>query len=366
MLSIKDQLLKTLAFSLAITAAEIPYVSPVAATTILARSAEDIDYTVTGTPATVDTSGGHFRSGYARYAYGTGSASTLVKQAPFSTPETVFWIHFQAFTNQNASSNNQDSLILYDASGVERLVIRGTGTGGQVKLSTKNAALTYTDLTTCVANGWPFNGSTVQIDLSVNYAVSGSFHMYVNGVDICPFTGNLTTDGQTQLDQFAYQTPSGLSELGVSELIAADGDTRSMALWTCAPASAGTNQNWTPNTVANVNPNAINDSNSVSTTSQPTVTEWNGPAIPAGLFTVLDISQSLRLEKGATGPATAKAILRPETGSTDYSSSSTFTLLTSFQNFFFDWGVNDPNTSAPWTTGAVSSHCGQQGAVSQP
>ena len=76
--------------------------------------------------------------------------------------------------------------------GVSRIVLRQTGTYGQIKVSTRNAAGTITDLATASSNF----SAAARNDQKVNYTCSssGGIALYIDGTSVISYSGNPCTD----------------------------------------------------------------------------------------------------------------------------------------------------------------------------
>lgn len=337
--------------------------------TLYFAGGEDTSFSLSGS-FTLVGGGVTYRSAFCREAIGTTSGVVTTTAWPMTTsaatpqwgPSSSFYIHGQYYGN--ASSNTTASAILLalaDSSGVGRILVRGTGTAGQVKISTRNAAGTIVDLVTSAAGALPAasSGNPVAIDLFVNYAVSGQCTLYANGVSIAD-TGagiNVTTDSATALGQTFYGaaiTAGGGITVGWSECIAQSTTTLGMALWTLIPAATGNTQSWTPNTVANVNKGAINDTTFVSTGTAAVLSEWTTNITPpGGIWSVNAVVQEARVSIGTTGPQHFAWVLRTADGS-DHTTGS-LAPTTSFSNFNNQQWLTNPHTSAPWAVADITT-----------
>ena len=304
--------------------------------TILFAGGEDMDVAFTGTVAMTTTST-QFRSGYGRAAISvTAAAAADPPTNRFTVPafanQSSIWVHAENIAGGTTSTTSVQSLGVFGSDGVRRILVRGTGTAGQVKISTRNTAGTIADLATCTSGAWPV-ASLNKLDLFLNYAVSGQVTLYINGVSICTFTGDVTTNSVTAVNQVDFAGTQAGAAFSWSEIVVASTDTRNMNLVTLAPVANGTTQAWT-GVVGNVNPTTINDANFINTGSSAQVAEFTTGTLPAGTaWNVLGIKQAVRALKGATGPATFDYIFRPSSGSTDYAQCAGATLTTSFANY---------------------------------
>jgi hypothetical protein len=342
---------------------------PASATNILFAGGEDISFTPIGTTQySLSCAGLACRSTFARYAIGGVNSTTVADppanrmQTPTFTAGSNIWVHGQFFNAVNTTTLNEQGVILRSPDGVSRIIVRQTGTAGQLKVSTRKSDGTITDLAT--ATGTYSTGITA-FDLYVNFTCSGAggVQLYLANVQVINYSGSpCTTDPATQLNQADFASLNNTATLCTinngfcwSEIIIADADTRGMALWTLAPAAAGNTQSWTPNTVGNVNPFIFNDLTSVATGSNNALSQWTTPvAAPSGAWNVLAVSQEARLAVGLTGPQHFEWLLRTKDGTNNVTGSMA-PLLVNFSNFTNQiWAVN-PTTSAAWSISDIAA-----------
>jgi hypothetical protein len=316
---------------------------------------EDTSYASTNGLSTT-TNGSYYRSNFSRMAAGVNGGNTGVPLGsyltfPFTATQTI-WAHGQVYPSTSGANTNGVLIAFNDSTGTARLVVRvGNGTN-QYKVSTVTASGTFVDLATSATNVLN-TGAVASVDFNITYSTTGSFTMYVNGVSVLTYSGDLTAaSGLTTLGGISL---SGISPYGTtwwSEIVVSTTSTLGLGLWTLAPAAAGATQGWTPNTVGNVNPTTINDSNFVSTTTANTISEWTtNSTVPSGTWSVLALAQEARVRVGATGPQHFEWILH--VGGSDYTQGSVAP-LTSFSNFTAAanngiW-TNNPSTGSAWIT----------------
>ena len=336
--------------------------------TILFAGGEDVDFTFIGS-VSITTSAGQFRSGYARESVGAANSSTASDPPTnrFLTPvvanQTVLWIHGTNVAGLSSTTANNQMIGVYGSDGVRRLLVRQTGTNGQVKISKRDSGGTITDLVTCTVGAWPIGGGTQKLDWFVNYAVAGEVTLYVNGTQFCDYVGDVTTNSVTAVNQVDFAGQTSSAGINWSEVILSTTDTRSMNILTCYPVANGTNMAWT-GSFANVNGTTANDATPLTSSASNQVGEFTCPALPAGSFSVPAVTQTARLLKGASGPQTFRFIIRPSSGSTDYDNGSDLSLTTNFANYSTVWSLN-PACSCSWTTADVTTGV-NQGAKSRP
>jgi hypothetical protein len=359
------------ALALSFAAPDVGLAPLPAEATILFAGGEDIDAAFTGV-VNISTTAGQFRSGYARLALVPDNPGSVVDPPSnrFTIPafanQSTVWIHAETFqfNGTATTTSNQQAVGIFGSDGVRRILIRGTGTNGQVKISTRNTAGTITDLVTCTSGSWPVAALT-KLDIFLHYAVSGEITLYAGGVQFCDFIGDVTTNSVTAVNQadFAATTTSASRQIDYSEIIVATTDTRSLNLFTCSPAANGTNMTWT-GSFSNVNPNTINDAVQISTGSNAQIAEFTCPSLPAGSFTIPAVAQTIRLTIGSSGPQNFNFITRPATGSTDYDTGSTTAGTGAYANYQHVWSVS-PATSSAWTPAEVTTGF-NEGVESEP
>lgn len=326
---------------------------------------EDIDFAAyAGAFAT-----SYYDSAWSRTALGLSVGSTTWPIASFYSNLgsfgnlSSFWFHCSlSDEGSNATTANGIWLAFADSGGVGRILVRGTGTAGQVKISTRNAAGTITDLSGAIsASGALPNVTTppMKVDLFVNYAVSGQIQLYINGV-LAADTGagvNVTTDSATSLSFFYLSSPSTSgAHWDYSQVFVADSDTRGAGLWLVNSNTAGNAQTWT-GTATNVNKAAINDGTFISAASTGLIEEFKsgGIALPTGTFAVAAVIMTSRAEGGSGGgPTRVEYVTR--VGSTDFVGGTWTPPVGSFANDTQNYKqATNPGTSAAWTTADLTA-----------
>jgi hypothetical protein len=237
-------------------------------------------------------------------------------------------------------------LRIMDSNGNPTLILRGTGTAGQITISSRTSAGVFTDLVTCSS---VVGTALTQLDLYVNYGTSGQVTLYANSVPACDFSGNVTNgDGATTLNQVEFASPGNYYNGSWSEVIIATTDTRAMARFTANTAGNGNTIGFSGSNVCSAiwNTTAFNDANYGYSGSSAVLHECtvNG-SIPGGSYAVLGLVMSARALVGDSGPQHFDLITR--IGSTDYASSD-FAPTTSFSNIAGYIQTVNPATSNPW------------------
>lgn len=334
---------------------------------ILWFGGEDTSVITAGTINVNAGQAGSFDANFARGAIAVSNAGVAtdpptnnIKTTTFAST-AIIWVHANVWSAISLTNTaNQQVLFAHSPDGVGRVYLRNTGTAGQVKLSTANAARTFSDKQTATGN-FAF-GSLQTVDWLIDYSCSaGSVtQVYINSVKVIDYTGSLCTDAATTLNQVGF---SGIANgtAGVtcttsmvacwSEMIVANEDTRSMRLATLTLQASGNTQGWTPNTLANVNKLAIADGTFVSDTVGNVLSQWTVPtAAPGGNWIVKSVSAEARLLKGSSGPTQFDWSWR--IAGANYLSGLSNALTTSFLNYRIQQDTS-PATATAWTVGEV-------------
>jgi hypothetical protein len=329
--------------------------SPASATTTLFAGGEDSDFTISGNVG-VSTTAGNFASGYAREALGMGGSSgtptTSNILSPAFTANSLIWVHMKMNGGFDGNAN-EHLLRVLSPDGVARIILRTTSTGGQLKISTGNSTPTYTDLVTASSAG--FGSGLHTLDLYINYASSGEVTLYCDGTSIADYTGNVTTNSATQLNQIqigASGTNGAYTYGYYSEVIVATTDTRNMRLVTLAPSANGNTDNWDTGGVSNVNETTDNTSTVNASGTAGEIQEYTVTSLPSGSFQVQDLWINMKAQVDTSGPQHIQGMVR--TGSTDYTSGNLSPPQGSWGWVSTDWTTN-PNTGVAWTTSDLSA-----------
>lgn len=340
-----------------------------ASATILFAGGEDIDFTPSGCGITTTTTAGKFNSTYSRLAIYPNiiSVGSYWLLTPVFTNSSSFWIHFDHISTYSGGSttNAADWVVIFDSSGVERIRIAAAtnSTNPTVVLKKVNAAGTATTLATSTA---AIAGSSLNtFDIYVDYSASGTLTFYQNGTQIVTYSGDVTTDGQTSLAKVGLTQIWDANNITYasmySQVIVATTDTRSMKLATIQPVANGNVMQWT-GAVSDVNETTLSDATAITSGTSDQLAQFTVPSLPSGTFGVEAIVQSVRASRGSTGPQNLQFVAR--TGGSDYTSSSQ-SLITSYQNYQYLWATN-PATGSAWTTSEIAAAGFNLGIKSKP
>ena len=192
---------------------------------------------------------GYRRTNFSRCSLGIGSTCFLLSHPV--TPFTSAWLSFYAYTGISQPST-QIGIGLRNSNSGEWIGIGGgsiayrmglykwIGTGAAVKLTEES--------------GTSYSYGLKKMDIQVsNYGSNGTVNVWVNGILVINYTGNLVASIETELDQiYILATGTYFSNINYSEIILADEDTRGMSLKTLTPDAAGDTNNWN-NDYTNIN-----------------------------------------------------------------------------------------------------------------
>jgi hypothetical protein len=323
-----------------------------ASATLLFSGGEDIDFTCLGSGTCAPgTNSSQFRPAWARESITIFGSTADPPSSRFATPvlpaNSTLWVHAQLCLDNCGgigTSSGAQLFRFFDSSGNPALIVRGTGTSGQVKISTRTATGTFTDLVTCSSAA---NTSLTQIDVFVNYGTSGEVAFYNNSVRVCDFTGNVTNgDGATTLNQVEFSSAGGVAQW--SEIIIATTDTRAMARFTANTVANGNTTGFSGTNICSSiwNATSVNDANFGFTGAANILHECTiKSTIPTGSYTVLALVMSARALVGSSGPLHFDFLTR--VGGTDFPSTD-FAPTTSFSNISNYIQATNPATSSPW------------------
>lgn len=319
-------------------------------TTVYFAGGEDCDLFQVGGGA-VSTNAAAFRSGYARCGLQShvplNPPAYWQNWAPFSA--TTFWHGVRLYTDANNNSSGMRFMGWCDSSNVERLQILCTGTAATYKVMKVTGAGVSTQLGSNFVLTLSQGIVIDKLDVFIDYQVSGTFAVYLNGINYFTYSGDVTTDSATAM---AYVRHGGfylnaLSHNVIwSEIVVSNLDTRSWSLQTLPPVANGNTHNFDTGTPAASNVNEItrSDATTDGSTTAGQIDQYTIPAAIAGTYTIMAIGVSGLAQKGTSGPTKMDEGVR--SGTTDYWSSdkSLTTTWAGYQN----WWVTDPNTSATW------------------
>ena len=325
--------------------------------TLLFAGGEPADFTcAAGSACYVSTNALQYRPAWARGAIlagafnGVNDPPTNRFGTPTFTATSSVWVHLQYCTDwnncENGTASGTQMIRVFDSAGNPTIVIRGTGTVGQLQLSSRTAAGVFTDLATCPG---ALTTSLNQIDLFVNYGSAGQIILYNASTPVCTYSGNVTNgDGATTLERVEFSSANNQQGGSFSEVIIATTDTRAMSRFSAPTAANGVTTSFSGTNVCSSIWPAIqyNDANYAWTATNNAVHECTiYSAIPAGAYSVLGLVMSTRALVGSTGPQKFNFVTR--VGTTDYFSPDLSPTM-SFSNISNYIQTVNPATSNPW------------------
>jgi hypothetical protein len=245
--------------------------------------------------------------------------------------------------------------------GVSRKLPIGLGNSGNNALlclacssaSANKIALGTFDGTTfvqlAVESGSSLPASTLlKIDMQlVNYGASATVNVYVSGVNVISFSGDVTVLSNTNLDQAVIPGFSTNFSPLVSEIIVSTDDTRSFpGLVTLALTGAGTTDSWS-GVFSTINQTTLSDAspNFTNTTAQDQ--QFNITDLPSGTFVINAVKIEGRMAVSATPTATQVKLGYNSGGTVAFGTGATKTLTTAYTTYE-QLDATNPVTAAAW------------------
>jgi len=352
-------------FTLVVIASSFP-----AQATILFAGGEDSDFILNG--AAASTSAATFSSGYARESIALSSGVNVTQSPPSSsfvtpafTASSILWVHANIDitpSGQCCQANAADLLRVFSPDGYPRISVTQSisNPSGVFTIYSINSSGSYTSLISMASGCFVF-GHVSAFDLYINYATSGEVTLYCNGQQVADYTGNVTTNSATQLNQVQFGPWSGPSSYAYyndttnwSEIIVSTTNTRSMRLVTLPPAANGNTDTFDTGGVSNVNETTLSTANPNASGTSGEEQEYTvtTSSFPSGSYSVLGVWLNAYTQVGTTGPQHLQGVVR--TGGTDYTSSNLSPPQSAWGFVSTNW-VTNPNTGVAWTTGNLTA-----------
>lgn len=311
--------------------------------TLLFEGAEFADFVCGASPtdclfAAYAGTSSAFRSEWSRGAFFINGqhAGELQLPKPFAG-QTTLWVHgwycsLHIFVcpidtvNPVVSFPRGYLFELYNSQHNVAVQVVGTGNAGQVAITGGNTSTTGGTWTTCPQWAFPLN-SLQQIDFQFIYGAAGSAHFYVNGIDVCDYTGDTsTTDGATTITSAGFKSVNTDAGGGGvwSEVLIGTADTRTLRRSQVNIAGDGATVQWSPaGACANIwnrapsSPNPVDDSQFANPIATPSINECTiAPSVPTGDYAVVGLGLAARARGATGGPAHLNWLNR--IGVTDY------------------------------------------------
>ena len=267
---------------------------------------EDIDFMAIGS-AIVSTTAATFRSGWARCSIAYGGTGTPAHGNPFNGGAlTSAWLSARVYGNPGTFTATSIPMIGFGLYGTNNALVVGTSSSSATKVALHTVANgVVTQLAAEGGNSWA-TGTNIKIDMQVvNYGATATVSVYVNGVPVITFSGNVAVSGMTNFDHvyLAVVTTGGSNQMAYSEFLVADSNTTGIiGVQTLALTGAGTTTGWSNNTYTNINGTSFSDSsptyeNTDAVDQEYTVTT---PAATAYSVAAVQISARMALPSGST------------------------------------------------------------------
>jgi hypothetical protein len=255
---------------------------------------EDISFPNGASPPVGVTTSGWFRSNYARCALSM-ELHTGYSKAFSGGGVTSCWLSVR-FYLLNGYYTAQRSIGLIKNSTTNRGIFFGCLSANKLSIFKYNGTTETTLVTEVGASAVGLNKIDMQI---IDYGGSGTVNLYVNGVLVATYTGDISVDGVSDLDS-VWLGPNG-AEIAVSEIIVASTDTRAKSLRTHSITGAGDANAW-HGTYADIDEVAINDVDFVYSDAAADDIQCALADSPAGTFAVDAIKVEARACIGAGSP----------------------------------------------------------------
>ena len=275
-------------------------------------------------------------------------SNNCVVETPAFTASSSLWVHWES---HHISGYGISSLVLVNGSGTALFRVRET--------SADNLQMQYWN-----GSAWTNIGSAVSvvgyaqrvIDIKLVGGSSGSAEFYLGGTFQTSGSASMTSVTNITKAQWGESTLSQSTWL--SQMIVADTSTIGHKFYLRPPTGNGVNTAWTGDCTS-VDELAITDADYIESGTASQVETFTHAAItlPSGQA-VKAVVVSARAAAAAGGPQNMQFAIRR--GSTDYFSSSVSGLASGYAPFVGIF-VNDPSTSAQWTSsnaGSVSTEFG--------
>jgi len=202
-----------------------------------------------------------------------------------------------------------------------------------------------TTLTTLATEAGNSMGGTVKVDLQLaNYGSSSVVNVFINGALVISYSGSTAISGVSNLDCVGIGGDAAIGGGGMSEIIVADEDTRSLSLLTMAPTGAGTTDAWT-GTVTNMNGTTFSDANPNFTNTASLDQQANITDPPTGSFAVKAVKISARAAASVGSTPTKLQLGYNSGGSVAVGAAKT---LTNAYTTYEQLDATNPVTSAAW------------------
>jgi hypothetical protein len=281
--------------------------------------------------------------------------------SPTFTAGSTLWIH-ASMGLDNSCCTTDYILAVLSPDGVIRIAVRNLGSDhSRFIISKRNAAGTLTDLVTQAMSPFGTGNWRNNLDLYINYAVAGQVTLYNNGVPVATYSGDVTTDGATQLNQFQL----GGYYIYWSEVIAATTNTCALRLYTLPGVANGVTDTWTNGGVSNVNETVLSDATLNSSNTSAQIQLYTVPALPTGTFSIPAVQINMRAAVDTTGPQHIYGLVHTASDGLNHNSAALAPPQGAYGQVSAQWTTN-PATAVAWTMGDLGAGAFNMGFESQP
>jgi hypothetical protein len=324
-------------------------------TNILWVGAEDLEYVQMG-GAAISTSSTTFRSGFGSRCSLPANGFNTFWESIKEYSESDFWFSARCVAATSGNATNTVLIGFLDDSLNVRVRVVGLGSNSW-KVQKVDASGTATDIGNHFF--WPISTTSNvldKIDIHIVDDVTGSMDIYVNGMYVFAFLGDLTTDGVSTLAHHRLGGPAGGVNCFWSETFICDGDTRSLSLAGFDPVANGNANTFDTGSpsVSNINEVTLDDTTLNGSSVAGQIDQYTNGAVPSGTLDVIGVVISARAQKGESGPS--KLALGVRTSGSDYWGSDQ-ALDVAWENIQEVFATN-PDTGAVWRRNEIGAAVG--------
>ena len=330
---------------------------------ILWAGGEDIDWVTLGS-LSVDTTSGHFRSGWARcdIQMTNTNGTAQARSFPFNGGAvTSAWLSIHAYFVSNSTATESILLAGFGSSGSNSFLALTVAAANpsQIALSSYNGT-TQTQLAvesgTSITALNTYGGGKLDIQVS-NLGASSTVNVYLNNNLIISYSGSTVITGLTNFDTVILGAYGGGSSTSWSwsEFIVADSDTRALlGLNTLALTGAGTTTTWTNNTYTNINGVNHSDANPTYANTTAKDQEYTVGTVQPTVYSVIAVAQNARLATPTGSTPTHVKLGYGSSGTGYFGTGAAKTPGVGFSWFQQIDGTN-PITAAPWVSADLAA-----------
>lgn len=311
---------------------------------------EDIDFLPNGT-VSVSTDSSTYRAEYARCSLAVSGGAALGNswRGLFESAASAFWFGCRVAPGTAARTANPGQPLIVFNDGISKRLGLSYDDAGAYSVGTWDDSGTYVKLISSVGSQ---PSAIHKLDMRVSYGTSGAVRVFVNGVEIITYTGDITRSGSTTLSSFALASSCGAGGTSYfSEITCTDRDSRTLMLKTHVPSAAGSTSQWT-GSFADIDETTINEADGVSTNVTDQVSSFDVTNLPTGSnLAVRGFKVSGYAARGETGPQNL-ALGVVTNASNAYSDD--IPVDTGWTRLGKSW-ENNPVTGTAWTSDEINA-----------